>query len=161
MGFGMPFYPRPQDSESTASRLICAVNQSAAQLVPRWGTTRESWVLWFYCFLFFLAKISKSWRSVSKQSVIVLGELVTRLGWVCDWLGIRWFIQGWSVRIWLVQGWSVTLIWLVSQLRSVGRYVGQLSQLVSYVGQQGQLVRWVRLVGQLSQVGKVSCQSVS
>lgn len=40
-------HPRPQDSESTASRPICAVNQSAAQLVPRWGTTRESWVLWF------------------------------------------------------------------------------------------------------------------
>ena len=40
-------YPRPQDSESTASRSICAVNQSAAQLVPRWGTTRESWVPWF------------------------------------------------------------------------------------------------------------------
>ena len=44
-------YPRPQDSESTASRLICEVNQSAAQLVPRWGTTRESQVLWFLlCF---------------------------------------------------------------------------------------------------------------
>ena len=44
-------YPRPQDSESTASRLICEVNQSAAQLVPRWGTTRESQVLWFCYFL--------------------------------------------------------------------------------------------------------------
>ena len=33
--------------ESTASRPICEVNRSAAQLVPRWGTTRESWVLWF------------------------------------------------------------------------------------------------------------------
>ena len=40
-------YPRPQDSESTASRPICAVNRSAAQLVPWWGTTWESWVLWF------------------------------------------------------------------------------------------------------------------
>ena len=46
----MLLYPRPQDSESTASRLICEVNQSAAQLVPRWGTTRESQVLWFIFF---------------------------------------------------------------------------------------------------------------
>src|SRR6201996_2075199 len=40
-------HPRPEDSESTASRPICAVNRSAAQLVPWWGTTWESWVLWF------------------------------------------------------------------------------------------------------------------
>ena len=45
------FYPRPQDLENTASRPICAVNQGAAQLVPRWGTTRESQVLWFLYFL--------------------------------------------------------------------------------------------------------------
>ena len=48
-------YPRPQDSESTASRLICEVNQSAAQLVPRWGTTRESQVLWFFCFAYLVS----------------------------------------------------------------------------------------------------------
>ena len=33
---------RPQDSESTASRPICEVNQSTALLVLRWGTTQES-----------------------------------------------------------------------------------------------------------------------
>jgi hypothetical protein len=52
MGFGIAAHPRSQESESTASRPICAVNQSAAQLVPRWGTTWESWVLWFLFFIF-------------------------------------------------------------------------------------------------------------
>ena len=43
---------RPYHSDSTASRLLSEVKHCRAQLVLRWGTTLESWVLFFctyYC----------------------------------------------------------------------------------------------------------------
>jgi hypothetical protein len=45
---------RPYHDDSTASRLLSEVKHRRAQLVLRWGTTLESWVLFFLFFLFFL-----------------------------------------------------------------------------------------------------------
>ena len=42
---------RPYNHESTASRSLSEVKHGLAQLVLRWGTTLESWVLTFCSFL--------------------------------------------------------------------------------------------------------------
>ena len=41
---------RPYQHDSTASRLLSEVKHARAQLVLRWGTTLESWVLFFLAF---------------------------------------------------------------------------------------------------------------
>ena len=49
----LPLYQeRPYHDDSTASRLLSEVKHRRAQLVLRWGTTLESWVL-FLPFSFF------------------------------------------------------------------------------------------------------------
>ena len=40
---------RPYSNENTASRLLSEVKHCLVQLVLRWGTTLESWML-FFCF---------------------------------------------------------------------------------------------------------------
>jgi exo-beta-1,3-glucanase (GH17 family) len=47
---------RPYQHDSTASRLLSEVKHVRAQLVLRWGTTLESWVLFFlFCRFTFLS----------------------------------------------------------------------------------------------------------
>jgi hypothetical protein len=41
---------RPYQHDSTASRLLSEVKHVRARLVLRWGTTLESWVLFFFYF---------------------------------------------------------------------------------------------------------------
>ena len=43
------FRERPYQHDSTASRLLSEVKHVRAQLVLRWGTTLESWVLFSFC----------------------------------------------------------------------------------------------------------------
>ena len=43
---------RPYQHDSTASRLLSEVKHARAQLVLRWGTTLESWVLFSFYFCF-------------------------------------------------------------------------------------------------------------
>ena len=47
-------WERPHHDDSTASRSLCEVKHHRAQLVLRWGTTLESWVLFFCSFCFFI-----------------------------------------------------------------------------------------------------------
>jgi hypothetical protein len=47
---------RPYHGDSTASRLLSEVKHHRAQLVLRWGTTLESWVLFFLLFVATFAK---------------------------------------------------------------------------------------------------------
>ena len=42
-------WERPYQHDSTASRLLSEVKHARAQLVLRWGTTLESWVLFSFC----------------------------------------------------------------------------------------------------------------
>ena len=46
------FRERPYQHDSTASRLLSEVKHVRAQLVLRWGTTLESWVLFSFLLLF-------------------------------------------------------------------------------------------------------------
>ena len=46
---------RPYQHDSTASRLLSEVKHARAQLVLRWGTTLESWVLFFLAFFHFFS----------------------------------------------------------------------------------------------------------
>ena len=48
------YWERPHHDDSTASRSLCEVKHHRAQLVLRWGTTLESWVLFFCSFCFFI-----------------------------------------------------------------------------------------------------------
>ena len=66
---------RPYSNENTASRLLSEVKHCLVQLVLRWGTTLESWML-FFCFSYLHNKNRRI------TSFLLLQTLFTTSSWL-------------------------------------------------------------------------------
>ena len=68
---------RPYSTDNTASRLLSEVKHCLVQLVLRWGTTLESWML-FFCFSYTRGKKKDNFFLVAPNALddIVFGTTV-------------------------------------------------------------------------------------